>query len=389
MRGPSERPLQVNNVIPRSAYIHIPFCRHHCDYCNFTVVAEREYLVEGYLNALSNELGSVHGKPELDTLYLGGGTPSRLPPHVLARLLDLILAHFELSGDAEVTMEANPEDLPGEIGEVVADSPINRISLGVQSFNQEKRASLDRDHSDLQIARALDFCRQHTASFSIDLIFAAPLDGPQIWNQDLDQAVSCGAQHVSTYELTIEKGTRFWSLRERGELATSDDEQCARLYETTIRHLAKSGFDHYEVSSFARPGYRSRHNTAYWMGQPYFAFGPGASGLVNGRRFTNHRSTTRYIKAVLSGQPAWEEEQQMTPSELALEKIVFGLRMTEGIDLDRFRSDSGMEVNDLVNQTLLEQLQVQGLIDWSKDRLKLSPRGLLLGDFVCSRIYNS
>ncbi|MGI9515761.1 MAG: radical SAM family heme chaperone HemW [Pirellulaceae bacterium] len=377
----------MRNCTPRSVYIHIPFCRHHCEYCNFTVVAGREYLIDQFLQALAVELQQLDGRPELDTLYLGGGTPSRLPAPALAALLDLICGHFELAAAAEFTIEANPEDLPGEIGQVIDDSRINRISLGIQSFDSQKRQRLDRDHSDIQIANALDFCRQHTRSFSIDLIFAAPADNPGMWQADLQQAIHCGAHHVSTYELTIEKGTRFWNRKLHGQLQTADDEQCAALFETTIATLTDSGFEHYEVSSFARPGFRSRHNQIYWTGRSYWAFGPGACGLVDGRRFTNHRSTTRYLKAVLSGQPAFEEEQHLSAREMAQERIVFGLRMTEGIDLNAFREETRLAENEVVPSSLLNELQDQGLIEFSPQRLKLTSRGLLFGDLVCSRIH--
>jgi oxygen-independent coproporphyrinogen-3 oxidase len=374
---------------PRSVYVHIPFCRHRCGYCNFTLMAGRNDMVSDYLQALQRALSQVESRPVVDTVYLGGGTPSRLSAASLARLLDLLEQHFQLASDYEFTLEANPEDLPGEIAGLIAASPVNRISLGVQSFHVDKLRSLDRQHDANTLATALQCVSQICQTFSIDLIFAAPFDSPDIWQADLQQGIDCGADHISTYELTWEKGTRFWNQLNRGSLQAAPDEQCAEYYEQTIRTLTGHGFQHYEISSFARPGYRSRHNQVYWSGASFLAFGPGASGFTGSVRYTNHRSVSRYLKKVLAGESAVEESQMISQRELAIDRLVFGLRLIEGVDLQHFRQQTGMAITDLVPSDVLGQLVENRLIELLPDRLRLTTAGLLLGDEVCSRIISS
>lgn len=374
---------------PRSVYVHVPFCRHRCGYCNFTLVANRDELVEQYMQAIEIEMSQVEGRPEVDTIYLGGGTPTRLPAQSLEYLLRLLDQRFELTNDGEFTIEANPDDLPGEVESVIRDSRVNRISLGIQSFDQEKLRSLDRDHDATQIETAIEATKAIADRFSIDLIFAAPHDSLEIWQADLQRGIDCGATHISTYELTYEKGTQFWNRMNAGELTETDQNESADFYEATIVQLHAAGFQQYEISSFAREGHRSRHNQVYWSGNPYLGFGPGASGLIANVRYTNHRSVTRYLQAVLGGSTAIEENQLMTPEELAVEYIVFGLRMNDGVDLHRFRKNTNMELTDLVPESVLTDLVSMELIEYSDSRLKMTQAGLFVGDLVCSTILNA
>ena len=374
---------------PRSVYVHVPFCRHRCGYCNFTLIADRDDLVEQYLQAIEIEMSQVEGRPQVDTIYLGGGTPSRLSARSLDYLLKLLDQRFELTAGGEFTIEANPDDLPGEIDSVIRDSKINRISLGVQSFDKEKLRSLDRDHDMSEIESALEATRTIADRFSIDLMFAAPHDSLDLWRSDLERATNCGATHVSTYELTYEKGTQFWNRMNAGDLKQTDQETSADFYEATISQLQAAGFQQYEISSFARDGHCSRHNQVYWSGNPYLAFGPGASGFLSNVRYTNHRSVTRYLSAVLEGETAIKENQKLSARELAAEQIVFGLRMIDGVDLHHFRSNTEMELTDLVPEPVLLDLVNMELIEYSDSRLKMTKAGLFVGDLVCSTILNS
>lgn len=379
--------IAADELTARSVYVHVPFCRHRCGYCNFTVAAGRDHLADDYLRAIEIELSALGRCQPVDTIYLGGGTPSRLSRDHLSRLLDLLTAKFELDTHGEFTIEANPDDLPGEIGQVIQSSWINRISLGIQSFDQAKLRSLDRDHSSQQIEDALVSCGEIVDRFSVDLIFAAPHDSSELWNADLRQAVACGAGHVSTYELTFEKGTAFWNQRLHGKLAAENDDACAEYYQATIDELTANGFEHYEISSFAKPGHRSRHNQAYWTGESYLAFGPGAAGLVAGTRYTHDRSVGRYLKKVLSGESPIEESQVIGPGELAVERLVFGLRLVEGVDVPNLETSSGFGLFELVPKDVLERLTELGFIKADyENRLKLTSRGLLAGDYVCSQV---
>ena len=369
-----------------SAYFHIPFCRHRCGYCNFSVVAGRDHLIDNFLQAIETELQSVSDRPILQTIYLGGGTPSRLPASALSRLLELIERHFEFARGGEFTMEVNPEDLPGEIAKVIAASQINRISMGIQSFDESKLRSLDRDHSAAQIDLAIECLPSIVDRFSVDLIFAAPHDSETIWAQDLQKAIDSQAGHVSTYELTYEKGTSFWNRLQAGELCEAEQERTASYYEATIETLSKSGFQHYEISSFAKPGQRSRHNQIYWSGKNYFAFGPGAAGLIDGQRFTNHRSVSTYLDRVLKGESPVQESEQMSPRDLAVEQLVFGLRMIEGLEPELFLTRSGFSIAELVPQKTLQSLQEHGLLVSDEKQFRLSEKGRLMGDWVCSKL---
>ena len=371
---------------PRSVYVHVPFCRHRCGYCNFTLVAGRDYLIADYLKAIELELNKIKTPLEVDTIYLGGGTPSRLPPQDLQTLLNLLGNKFRLAEGGEFTMEANPDDIPGEIDVVIRDSAINRISLGIQSFSLPKLRSLDRDHDLSQIDRAVDSVRQIVDRFSIDLIFAAPHDSHSIWREDLSRGVASGATHISTYELTFEKGTLFWNRKRRKQIHSPPEELCVTYYNTAIEHLSESGFVHYEISSFAKLNQRSRHNQVYWNGQPYWAFGPGASGFVNGERYTNHRAVKRYLKQVLNGQSAIEESRLLTDQETAIDQIVFGLRLIEGIDLCQFEQQTGYRLKDLVPAESLSAWAEAELLTLDKNRLRLTSRGILFADTICSQI---
>ena len=286
-------------------------------------------------------------------------------------------------------MEANPQDLPGELAAVIADSPINRISLGVQSFDPERLKFLDREHSPDQIHDAIESVKQVVDRFSIDLIFGAPDDHEINWQEDLDKAIQCGAGHLSTYELTIEKGTAFWNRQNRNETVLAPENKLADLYEQTISTLVANGFQHYEISSFAKAGERSRHNQAYWSGDSYLAFGPGAASLVGAVRSTNHRSVTRYLREVLDGRSAVEESQHMSAAELAVEQIVFGLRRLEGIDLVEWSSRNRIQLDEVVPAGVIEQLVKQGLISTGDHRIRLTQSGLMLGDYVCQQILDS
>ncbi len=372
---------------PRSVYIHVPFCRHRCGYCNFPLVAGRDELVDDFLGALAIEIPVSEEPPEVETVYLGGGTPSRLPPYALRKLLELVETRFQLTPGCEFTMEVNPEDLDSsERREMIRKSRINRVSLGVQAFDAERLRQLDRQHTPDQIDTAIATVRELVPRFSLDLIFGVAGDSLGQWRPELAAAIETGAGHLSTYELTIEKGTPFWTRQHRGDSLVVDPDQSAELYEATIESLTGAGFEHYEVSSFARPGQRSAHNQVYWSGASWLGHGPGAAGLVDGVRYTNHRGVTRYLREVLAGRPAATERIELSRRELALDRIVFGLRRIEGVDLGRWGRETGLSLDELIEPDVLERLVQAELLIIDGDFLKLTRRGLMVGDSVCGQI---
>ncbi len=408
---------------PRSVYVHVPFCRHRCGYCNFSLVSGRDHLIEDFLQALEIEIDSVLGTPPaplwkrgeqqssgaqqaggeqqssgarqeagekvpVDTIYLGGGTPSYLSEQHLRSLLIFLEQKFELQKGHEFTIEINPDDLPGPIESVISHSPINRISLGVQSFDSAKLRSLDRIHNERQVRQAINISKDLVDRISIDLIFGAEKESLETWQNDLQSAIDCGAGHISTYELTIERGTQFWNRQHHGRLAKPEEEQCADFYEQTISALAVAGFEHYEISSFALPGQRSSHNQIYWMGKPYWAFGPGASSFVNGVRKTNHRSVTTYLRRILGGRSPIAETQRLSPKEIALDRLVFGLRRLEGINTTEFKQQTGYSIPEIHAQAI-DRLIDDGFLVCNSDRLRLSKRGIMFCDYVCQEIISA
>lgn len=366
---------------PRSAYIHVPFCAHRCGYCNFTLIAGRDDLIEGYLDALARELGRLEHPRPVDTLFLGGGTPTHLPPEQLERLLRLVGRWFELSAGGEFSVEANPIDVSAERVARLAAAGVNRLSLGAQSFSVDKLRVLERDHKADDIPRAVELARSAFDSVSLDLIFAAPGETPADWRRDLDEALRLVPDHVSTYGLTYEKGTSYWSRRDRGELANLPEETERAMYEAAIDALTGAGYEHYEVSNFAQPGRRCRHNEIYWLGGTFYAAGPGAAGFERGERRINHRSTTTWMRRVLAGEDAVAERETLSPEERLRERLVFGLRRIEGVDLAALSEEFGLDTIALI-QTPLEKLLRHELISIDTAQLRLTRSGLMVSDAV-------
>lgn len=364
---------------PRSAYVHVPFCARRCGYCNFAVVAGRDDLVADYLRAVEVEASWLGCPRPVDTLYFGGGTPTRLPLANLLALCELVRQWFPPATGHEWTVEANPGDVTPELVAGLAAKGITRVSLGGQSFQENKLQALERDHSPTDIARAIDLCQQGGLAVALDLIFAAPGETLAEWRADLRRALDTAPQHFSTYGLTYEKGTTFWSRRQRGDLREADEERQRDMYLAAIDDLAAAGFEHYEVSNFALPGQRSRHNEAYWAGDGYFALGPGAARYVDGARETNHRSTTTYLRRVLCGESPVAEREELSNEERARERLVFGLRRLEGVDRQAFAQQTGYELDALAGEPIAQFCEL-GILHSEEQRVRLTREGLLVSD---------
>jgi oxygen-independent coproporphyrinogen-3 oxidase len=365
----------------RSAYIHVPFCRHRCGYCNFTLVAGRDDLIEQYLAALYTELSWLGKACEVDTLFLGGGTPTHLRRKSLERLLTTVLIRHPLASGCEFSVEANPTDVDSERVAILGEHGVTRISLGAQSFQAEKLRLLERDHGSDDIVRAVELARSRALDVSLDLIFGAPGETLSDWRDDLKSALRLSPDHISTYGLTFEKGTAFWNRLQHGELAKIDEELERDMYATAIDRLSAAGFEHYEVSNFARPGKRCRHNEVYWAGGEYYAAGPGAARHVAGVRETNHRSVTKWLNCVVAGQSPVVERECLPPDEKARELLVFGLRRMEGVDREWFAARSGFRLDELVESPLREFIAA-GLLADDGQRVKLTREGLFVGDSI-------
>ena len=370
---------------PRAAYVHVPFCRHRCGYCNFTVLAGRDDLIEDYLRAIEIELSGLGVPREVDTLFFGGGTPSHLPVHQLRSLLEVTRSWFVLKEGHEFSIEANPIDVTRDLVSLLAEFGVNRVSLGVQSFDAGKLQFLERDHDGAIVHRSVDLVRAKVQSVAIDLIFGVPDETLDLWQADLARALAIEVDHVSTYGLTYEKGTTLWGRWHRGQVTPIDEERERSMFELSIDKLTQSGFEHYEVSNFARPGHRCRHNEAYWGGRSYFAAGPGAARYIGGRREINHRGTTTYLKRVLAGLSPVGESESLGPEDRASEALVIGLRRIRGVNRAQFASETGFALVDLLGGEL-QRFLVGGLMEWNGDWLRLTREGLLVSDSLWPRL---
>ena len=345
-------------------------------------MAGREDLIGRYLAAIDRELAALD-HPLIETVFIGGGTPTHLPPAQLERLLEITRERLAIAPAAEWSVEANPEDITGEKLQLLRQFGVSRISLGVQSFHADKLRVLERSHSGRSAAETIEQTAATIRNVSIDLIFAAPGETPATWQADLERALTLPIRHLSTYALTIEKGTPFWSRHRRGELTPAGEPAELEMYDLARRMTAEDGMRQYEISSFARPGAQCRHNLAYWQGRGWYAVGPGAARFVGGRREVNHRSTTSYLRRVESGQSPVAESETIDAVQYARERAAFGIRMLDGIDLEQLRRETGVDLRRLCGEAISAGRR-SGLLSEAGTRLRLTERGIHFADSVAA-----
>lgn len=317
-------------------YIHIPFCRSRCAYCDFYSVTQSAQWMEAYVDALCREMrgrcAEVKGEI-INTLYIGGGTPSQLPPVLFHRVFSELKRLFVLADDAEVTIEANPDDVTAEWLAAMEDTPVNRISMGVQTFHDPLLRLLRRRHTASQAVEAVACCRKAGYdNISVDLIFGLPGQTLDMWRSDVQAALALGVTHLSAYALQYEEGTLLWKLREQGRVEEADEELSVEMY-TLLSCLARAaGMEHYEISNFALPGRRSRHNSSYWTQVPYLGFGPGAHSYDgDSLRRWNGPGLRAYVEAE---HDVPHEEERLTPVQKYNEMVMTRLRTCEGLPMD-------------------------------------------------------
>jgi oxygen-independent coproporphyrinogen-3 oxidase len=326
-------------VPARHVYLHVPFCARRCSYCDFSIAVRRDVPVGEYLAALDAELSTRFGDEpggEVDTIYLGGGTPSRLGGVGLARALDLVRRRFPAAAGAEITVEANPDDLTSEAATAWVAAGVNRLSLGSQSFDDRVLAWMHRTHDSGAIERAVETARSAgIADLSLDLIFALPAALERDFTRDVDRLVALRPDHVSLYGLTIEPGTPLARWVQRGKAAELPEEGYAEDFLLAHRLLLAAGFEHYEVSNYAQSGRRARHNSAYWAGVPYIGVGPAAHGFDGELRRWNARAYTDWRDLALSGGDPIAGGERLTPENRLTESVYLGLRTNAGVPLTR------------------------------------------------------
>jgi oxygen-independent coproporphyrinogen-3 oxidase len=322
-------------------YIHVPFCARRCSYCDFAIAVRRITPSEEFVDLILAEwrrwapTDPWSGFPELTTIYLGGGTPSRLTADALARLLEGITAGRSLALGAEVTLEANPEDVTPVRARAWQASGINRVSLGVQSFDPRVLTWMHRTHTSDQVPPAVAAIRDAgIANLSLDLIYSVPPELARVWERDLDRALGLAPEHLSLYGLTVEHHTPLGHWVDRGEARPATDEGYAEEFLLAHRMLTTAGFGHYEVSNFGLPGREAVHNRAYWRRAPFLGLGPSAHSGIHARRWWNLRDWTAWRRAIGAGRTAVAVEEELGPDAIAIENVYLGLRTVEGIDLE-------------------------------------------------------
>jgi len=310
-----------------------------------------------------------------------GGTPTYLPHRALERLLRLVQQWLPLQPDHEFSVEANPSYLDVEKIDLLRAFGVNRLSLGVQSFDTQSLSILERDHRPEDVPRVLDFIQPRIPNFSVDLIFGVPNQTVEQWQGDLTRALALAPMHIATYGLTYEKGTRLWKQRQRGDVTALDEECEFQLYTLAMETLEQAGFEHYEISNFARPAHRCRHNEVYWANHAYFGFGVGAARYVNGVRELNTRDLKTYLKRLQAGESPTFQSECLPLRERAIETIAVQLRRAAGIERAAFATQTGFEIDALVGQKIGELVE-QGLLCDDGSAVSLTRRGKCVADAI-------
>ena len=368
---------------PTSAYVHIPFCTQICYYCDFSKVFIKNQPVDSYLEHLIEEYDSYDIK-KLRTLYIGGGTPTALSAPQLAFLLEKLTDKLDLSYLEELTIEANPGDLDQEKIAVLKDSPVNRVSLGVQTFNDRMLKQIGRSHSEKDIYENIaNLKKAGFDNISIDLIYALPKQTMEDVKTNVAKAIALDIPHMSLYSLILENHTVFMNRMRRGKLPLPKEDLEAEMFEYIIAELEKAGFEHYEISNFSKPGFESRHNLMYWDNAEYYGIGAGASGYVDGVRYKNHGPIRHYLQAVEAGNPRVQEEV-LTLNEKMEEEMFLGLRKKSGVSKKRFEEKFGLSFEDQYG-AVVSELTEQGLLVPDRDIVRMTKQGLFLGDTVAEK----
>jgi oxygen-independent coproporphyrinogen-3 oxidase len=366
---------------PRAAYIHIPFCAHHCGYCDFAVATGQDHLIDRYLVALAAELTTLGQPQPVQTLFLGGGTPTHLSPRQLERLLGDVGRWLPPLPGHEFTVESNPGTLDADKVAVLADHGVNRVSLGAQSFQRPLLGALERDHRPEDVPAAVEIVKKRITNVSLDLIFGVPGQTHAQWQADLDAALALEPTHLSTYGLTYEKGTRLGKERQLGNVRPLGEDDELALYRHTMEFLEGACFEQYEISSFSRPGRRCRHNQVYWANEAYFGFGMGAARYVGGRREVNTRSLQGYLRRALAGEPAAFQREELPPEERARETIGLNLRRAEGVVRAAFRGQTGFDLDALAGPALRRHADL-GLVADDGASVRLTREGRCVADAI-------
>jgi len=369
----------------KSAYLHIPFCEHICHYCDFNKVFLKGQPVDDYLKALEQEMKltlTQFPTNALETIFVGGGTPTSLNEKQLYQFCESINRNLPKGEHIEFTFEANPGDLTAKKLEILKEAGVNRISLGVQTFNEELLQKIGRVHKAKDVYQTIDNAKSlGFENISIDLIFSLPSQTLSDFKETLKEAFLLDITHYSAYSLIIEPKTVFYNLLKKGKLPTPGEDMEAAMYELLMEEMEKHGFNQYEISNFSKPGYESRHNLTYWNNDSYFGFGAGAHSYLNGIRRSNTAPLKRYMDQVNGDALPVIEEHQTTKVEQMEEEMFLGLRKTAGVSISHFFEKFSIDPQQLFKKEIAE-LTAKQWLEVGKDHIFLTKKGRLLGNEV-------
>ncbi len=364
-------------------YIHVPFCRHKCNYCSFVSYEHREADIPAYLRALAAELTRHANGVWVQSIYFGGGTPSLLSPTQIGDIITDIRQLYSVAATAEITMEANPGTVSLEYLSTIRGVGINRLSLGIQSLNDAELALMGRSHTGDEAREAVRMVRHAgLANLNLDLIYGLPGQSLTDWRRTLEAASALEAEHLSVYGLSLEPETPLWQAVQKKEIPAIDPDMSADQYELTEEMLAAHGYQHYEISNWARPGYKCRHNLTYWQNQPYLGVGVAAHSFIKGHRLANTGNLDKYL-AAFSDNPAAarDTDEEISPQLQLAETIILGLRLCDGLSLDGILIRFGVDLLEYYQQPVTEMVKVD-LLECTNRQLRLTRRGRLLSNEV-------
>jgi len=370
--------------MPESLYIHVPFCRVKCAYCDFYSVAVQSGLAARYITALRKEI-QRRAPGRLSTVFIGGGTPSVLPPGSISTILACLSEHAHIIEGAEVNVEANPESLTLEFIDEVKGCGVNRLSVGVQSFEDGLLRMLGRPHTSAEALGALELLKESGLDFSLDLMYSIPGQTPGAWERTLKTAIGLGPCHISAYELTIEHGTALDTLLSDGRISTPDEGKALAMYDRAKNLLTGAGYEHYEVSNYALPTKRSRHNMNYWMRGEYLGLGPGGVSFVEGKRTRNLPDVSGYCEAIERGEAPPHEDEVLGRAEASREFLMLGLRTSDGVEVAEASARYGLESLTGAASRFVEN----GMMALDEGRLCMSEKGMLLMNSVLVELFES
>lgn len=372
-----------------SLYIHIPFCVAKCSYCAFNSYSGLERLQERYVDAVVVECGKIASrgqKKPLETVFVGGGTPSLLSSGQLNRLFGAISNDFEITADAEISLEANPGTVNKAKFETLQQCGVNRLSIGVQSFNDKELHAIGRIHSAEEARQAIENAQAAGFSnLSIDLMSGLPGQTAKSWQQNLETALSMSVQHLSLYQLTVEEKTPLESMIEKGRIQLPDEDMIAEMDAITMSLLEKSDFTQYEISNYARKGYQCQHNVNYWRNADYYGIGAGAVSCSHGNRIRNIDSPERYCELLEADQPVQAEKECLEREESFRETVIMGLRMNQGVSTKDLQERYGLDFEQVYGK-IVEQLCAQNLLERNNENYFLTVKGRSFANLVMAEL---